>query len=173
MPDLVEILTAAEFAHLFVIGILLYRIHTGHRTWSVFGLLGFALSLSLFGPHWAFKALPLPAYVGMIVGFTALVWLAVDGGLRILRMRLLQFLGRISYPLYLIHQAAGFAIIHRLEASGVTANLAVCIAIGVAIGLASAVTYFVEWPARRQLRRLFAAYGNRGAIAVASERPVP
>jgi peptidoglycan/LPS O-acetylase OafA/YrhL len=156
LPGLVEMLTVAQFAHLFVIGILLYRIHVGRVTWLTYPLLGFALAMSLFGPHWAFKPLPFPFYTVMTAGFAGLVWLAVADRLPVLHAAPLRFFGRISYPLYLIHQVAGFAVMARLEATGVTPNLAVAVTMALVVALAWAVSAGVEWPARRWLRKVFA-----------------
>ena len=161
-PSIVEIVSVAQFAHLFVIGIMLYRIHTGHSTKLTHLVLGMALAMSLFGPHWAFKALPVAAYSALIAGFAALVWSAVSGHLKILEFAPLQVLGQISYPVYLVHQAAGFAIIRALESKGISANLSVAITAGSVLAVAWMVSHFVEWPAHRRLRRLIAAWAAQG-----------
>jgi peptidoglycan/LPS O-acetylase OafA/YrhL len=73
----------------------------------------------------------------------------------------LRFLGRISYPLYLIHGAAGSELVARLLTAGWNPNVAVLVTIASAIGLAWAISTFVEWPAQRWLRTRFAAWANR------------
>lgn len=169
---LIPTLIVAPYANLFIIGIILYRLHTGHRTWQTYLLLGFALAMSVGdGPQLAFKALSVPLFPVIIAGFAAIVWLAVADWLPILHAAPLKFLGRISYPLYLIHGAAGYAVIRRLETDGVSANFAVATTMVLAVMLAWAVSDLVEWPARRQLLRLFAMYGERrlGTVTLVGE----
>ena len=62
------------------------------------------------------------------------------------------FLGSISYSLYLLHQAIGFALIHELERRGVP-SLAACLStLVVVVALASALTFMVERPVMRKIR---------------------
>ncbi len=165
---LIPTLIVAPYANLFIIGIILYRLHTGHRTWQTYLLLGFALAMSLGdGPRLAFEALSVPLFPAIIAGFAGIVWLAVTDWLPILHAAPLKFLGRISYPLYLIHGSAGYAVIRRLETDGASANFAVATAMVLAVVVAWAVSDLVEWPARRQLLKLFAMYGERRLRTVA------
>jgi peptidoglycan/LPS O-acetylase OafA/YrhL len=89
------------------------------------------------------------------------VWFATTPYGRLLCIAPLRFLGRISYPLYLVHQAAGFAAIDKLEAAGVEPNVAILATIGATIVLAWLISSAIEWPAQRWLRARFVAYGDR------------
>jgi peptidoglycan/LPS O-acetylase OafA/YrhL len=146
-------LTHTSFAHLFVIGIMLYRLHAGQATALTRPLLLFAIAMAAFGPHWTFEAISRLEYGGVIAGLALLVWLATTPHGWLLGVAPLRFLGRISYPLYLVHQAAGFALLDRLTAAGVTLNAAVPVTIAASILVAWAISSVVEWPAQQWLRR--------------------
>jgi peptidoglycan/LPS O-acetylase OafA/YrhL len=62
------------------------------------------------------------------------------------------FLGGISYSLYLLHQAIGFALIHALERQGVPSLAACVLTLGAVLALAAALSYAVERPAMRKIR---------------------
>jgi peptidoglycan/LPS O-acetylase OafA/YrhL len=80
--------------------------------------------------------------------------------------RVLVYLGTISYCLYLVHQNIGYVVIRELSSRGVVMNVAIAGAIGVAVGVASAVTFGVERPvcawARRVVKRRRAVQGAAG-----------
>jgi len=147
-----ERLSVAWFAHLFVIGIMLFRIHAGQATRFTWVVLAVAVEIAFLGPHWAFQPISPVAYGLMIAGFAGLVWFAVSPGGAALAIPPLRFLGRISYPLYLVHQAAGFILIARLEAAGIVPDLAIGLAITASILVAWAITDLVEAPVGRWLR---------------------
>ncbi len=60
-------------------------------------------------------------------------------------MRPLAFVAGVSYPLYLIHQFVGFAIIKRIEYAGLTSELFIIIPVGLLLCLAFAVQKTVDW----------------------------
>ncbi len=151
-PQLAGMLTAAFYAHMFVIGIMLHRIHAGRARALTWLVLATALAVTSKGAH--FDLIPLPRfwYSALMAGFTGLVWFAATERGRILAVAPLRFLGRISYPLYLVHQVVGYAVMWRLEGQGLDPNLAVAAAILVALLLAAAISRWIEWPAQRWLR---------------------
>ena len=65
----------------------------------------------------------------------------------------ISFIASISYPLYLLHQFIGYAVIYNLEAAGVTSEWSIVIPIAVSIGMAFVVHYCVELPIDRKLKR--------------------
>jgi peptidoglycan/LPS O-acetylase OafA/YrhL len=101
-------------------------------------------------------ALCLSPVSGAIAGFSALVFLLVaKGWLKWLNNAPLRFLGTISYTLYLIHQNIGYIVIQHSLLFGASTNAAIVIAIAVSIALAAAITYSVEQPARKLIRRIY------------------
>jgi peptidoglycan/LPS O-acetylase OafA/YrhL len=154
LPGRLVVLTDAEFCHLFVIGMMLYRLRGGSVTRLTVPVLLVALGLSAFGPHWSPMPIDPVAYTALIAGFALAVGVATRLRLRLLEAGLLPFLGDVSYPLYLVHQIAGRAVIVRLEAAGVDANIAVAVAVLLAVVVATAISRTVEKPGQRLLRRL-------------------
>ena len=84
-----------------------------------------------------------------------LVWAALRSGQMCAWIPGLQFLSRISYPLYLVHANVGYTIMLVVlkYGQGIYAGM---LAAGLcAIVLASLVSYQVEYPAMRWLRQLW------------------
>ena len=71
------------------------------------------------------------------------------GGLKWLRIAPLSWLGRISYPLYLLHDVLGLALTARLDAARI---LSLGVVVLVMIGLAAAIHLGVERPTHRIAR---------------------
>jgi peptidoglycan/LPS O-acetylase OafA/YrhL len=165
--------THTSFAHLFVVGIMLYRLRAGQATKLTLPLLLLAISIAFFGRYWSEAPISGVAYGTVTAGFAGLVWVATTSYGRFLSVAPLRFLGRISYPLYLIHGAAGWELIARLEAAGWNPNVTVAVTIAAAIGLAWTISTCVEWPAQRWLRTRFTTWGHRAhsrTVAAFSER---
>lgn len=129
----------------FAIGILFYRLWSQPRVdWR--DLLLIALALAAVGVVQA------PVYLLAGVVCTGIFALFVTGRLGWLRSRVFAFFGAISYALYLLHQAIGFAVIHALEARGVPSLAAVALTTVGIILLAWGLTRVVEQPAMRAIR---------------------
>jgi peptidoglycan/LPS O-acetylase OafA/YrhL len=129
----------------FAIGVLFYKLYTRSGDARV-DIALILLALVAIGVSYA------PVYLAAGVACCAIFAMFLAGWLRWLRAAPFVFLGGISYSLYLLHQAIGFAVIHRLEAAGVPSLAAVTLATGLALALAMALTRFVERPAMRVLR---------------------
>jgi peptidoglycan/LPS O-acetylase OafA/YrhL len=104
-----------------------------HNAWNWGGKTGTVLSVAMF----------------------ACFFLVVAGRLGILRARPLLFLGAISYPLYLLHNNVGMIAIRELMSLGLSYNLALVAALALVIALSTAVTWGVEKPAMKWIRRRF------------------
>jgi peptidoglycan/LPS O-acetylase OafA/YrhL len=94
-------------------------------------------------------------YVLLVLGFAGTVLAAATGRLPWLGCAPLVFLGAISYPLYLVHQILGYAIIRALEAGGWSSGSAILAAVLASVGLATVIRYAVETPGQRAIRRAF------------------
>lgn len=145
-PNLVFWLTLVDFAPLFVAGIVFFRMYKGevsfqshavvaasflvHNTIHWQGSLNFLVTCATYA---SFYLLTFGKLGGLAVG--PLIWL-----------------GQISYPLYLIHNNAGMAMIRRLTSLGMSYNLALFVTIGVLLLLSALVYRYVEKPAMRWLR---------------------
>ncbi|MBL8262497.1 MAG: acyltransferase [Xanthomonadaceae bacterium] len=134
----------------FALGILFYRLHVarGRRAVNIGLILASLVTVGV-----AYE----PVYLVVALFCTAVFALFLVGGLRWLRHRVFLFFGGISYSLYLLHQAIGFAVIHRLERMGVHSLAAVTLALGLAVALATALNRCVERPAMRAIRQRWQA----------------
>src|SRR3546814_7703710 len=74
------------------------------------------------------------------------------GWLAFLCVRPLVGLGRISYPLYLIHQHIGFVIMFKADAAGISPNIGFAAAVASVLLLAALINRYVEGPANRWIR---------------------
>lgn len=153
-----------RYIHLFAIGMLLYR---SRERAAQSGMVGTearvkwierALLVACLAEHWLVDGV-----VGTLIvaGLAILFALAARGNLAILRAAPLVFLGSISYSLYLLHQNLGYVLIRWLNSLGLGANASIAIAIGMAIGLATLMTRFVEQPAMRWIKDRY----RRGRLA--------
>ncbi len=149
---LIEGLTACHFAHLFVIGIMIYRLRHGSRRWPSLAVLAFSLEMTMFDTSWASLPVATPLYAGVIGCFALLVWFA--GGTRgyWLAAGPLRALGWMSYPLYLVHRSAGYWVMTTLEAAGLPPDTAIVITACLAIATAGVLSFAAEYRGQRWLR---------------------
>ena len=144
-----------DFSCFFVVGIMLYLRYVGDADPVIDVVLGLcllavALARVQPGPYVGHLA-----YVGLTAGFILVIRMACLGYGQWLNWPLLQFLGAISYALYLIHQYAGFAILRRLDVLGLPPLLASAVTLALMIAVAVAIRRLVERPAQRWLRARF------------------
>lgn len=140
----VGVLLIAAHAPWFAAGVALRAGHTGilrHATWPLLGA-AFALISWREAWHHALAA--------------AISFAAVAGGARMslrgIWWRPALALGAISYPVYLLHQNIGYAVMLPAGEAGWPRWLAVAAAVLVTALLAAAVTLLVERPALAAIR---------------------
>jgi peptidoglycan/LPS O-acetylase OafA/YrhL len=148
LPTLGSKLLLVDHIAFFAIGIAAYRVRIGVRRWRdqipvlASGLIAVAM---VDGTELAL------VYGGTIVVFIALV----SGRTASLNTRVLVWLGALSYPLYLVHQNVGYALIAALEAAGAPPLAAALAALALALGLAQLIHDLVETPSLRILRSMW------------------
>lgn len=134
------------YGHLFLLGMVLYTHWKDEADWR-----SVALGLGCIGLAFFQGVL-----VGcLVIGFTGMFLAIRAGWLRFLAVRPLLFLGAISYSLYIVHQNAGFVVLRELTDLGMSWPLAQLVVLGLAILVAAAMTYGVERPTARVIRRLW------------------
>jgi len=130
---------------LFVAGMAIYCLWSGRRSAP---LMGVPLAAT------AVMALRDPALGVAVLVCVLLVLLALWGPPLGRLGKPLFFLGEISYALYLIHQNVGFILIRWLTGLGLSHLVAACLATFVVVAMASLLTYLLDRPIRRALRRM-------------------
>jgi peptidoglycan/LPS O-acetylase OafA/YrhL len=93
---------------------------------------------------------------GVIVMFLfCFLLMAVIWQPAVLRHPILLFLGGISYPLYLVHNNIGSAIILACDNVNISRLLAIIFALSVSVVLATILHKYVEIPAMKKVRALY------------------
>jgi len=97
-----QLLLMPQFGHLFIAGMMIYRLQTGRSNLVTYLCLALAVAYSLFGrPDWA--AIPPAIYFPVNAAFILAVWATAAGKLEVLGRRPWVYLGLASYSLYLLH----------------------------------------------------------------------
>lgn len=140
-----------DYAHLFIIGMLLYKIFSSTETsarkyFIIFACILFSL-LKGGGEHALFVLL-----------FTTVFILILRGNLTSLNWKPLLFLGTISYSLYLTHLNIGLVIIKTLENFGVNLNIGILFSLILSILCATSITFLIEKPAIRFLKGKYKSF---------------
>ena len=134
-------------APFFIAGVMFYLIHSRGAVASRVGLI--VAALATIG--WVDGIENLVVSFGM---FT-LVGLALRGRLSFLVSPVTIWLGTISYPLYLIHRNLGYAAMDWMHSRDIPVWLLLMVTLVGALALGSLLSYGVERPASRILRRWY------------------
>ena len=145
-----QVLLSLRYAHLFAIGIVLYRGSREHRV-SPAAWMQLAGCWTLQGvvDSWG-------AALGT-ASLTALLYAAAEGRLRWLAARPLVLLGAISYPLYLLHQNLGYLLLRELETRAVFTAASIAAALAFSLAAAAGLSLAIERPAQRWILVRWAA----------------
>ena len=152
--DFLQALTGFRWAHLFIIGIMIFRIRSGNAR----PLTLVTLAASLASP-WILAALTstLPRwyeYPAVATVFTLAVWFASSPRATGAGLGWLIAVGRISYSLYLLHQIPGLVLFLSLLEAGYTPGFAITMATLAVFAGAKILHDRVEVPAQKRLRAL-------------------
>jgi peptidoglycan/LPS O-acetylase OafA/YrhL len=148
------ILLLVQYSNFFLIGICLYRLHVGLARPMTYLALACAIAVTALGGGERAFFTPGLVYLPIAAAFAGLVWFAAGKGGTWLAWRPLVFLGRISYPLYLVHVVIGYQII-RIGVEQGWSTLGGVAAAGLAsFGIAIALHYLVEAPSQRWFRAM-------------------
>ncbi len=146
-----------DYIPLFGCGMVVYRIRESGWRWRYLPLLALFLAAAVVGQP-ALGAIVIPVSLGLL-------WVATSRrGVRLIPSQLL-FLGTIAYPLYLLHQNIGYAIIRHNYLTGGHAWGGILTAFCIVLGLATLISFTVEWPTMRWIREAYRARRRRAAAA--------
>jgi peptidoglycan/LPS O-acetylase OafA/YrhL len=144
-PSAVKTLWMTQWSPWFALGATLYAHHArGLPARVTLGLVALAVVAIASGGQ--------PVVAALAVVACLLVHGAARGSLPILGIRPLVAIGRVSYPLYLVHQALGWWVIVSLQQAGVPALGSIMIAASLAIAAAFVLNRVVEEPVMAALR---------------------
>jgi peptidoglycan/LPS O-acetylase OafA/YrhL len=145
LPVIVNRVLLLEYSAYFAIGATAFLdFSDGRMSRTSWWLYAFAVAVA-----WLAHG---PRGLGVALGMVVLFSLIAQRRAGLLNMRVLVFLGTISYPLYLLHQNIGYAIIHGLRAHSIGYGWAMLAAMAVSLAGATALSFGVERPARRWFR---------------------
>jgi peptidoglycan/LPS O-acetylase OafA/YrhL len=153
IPWRVSTALALAYANLFYAGILFFRIRTDRFTWWRAGGVVLCLVLRI-----AFAS---PMTIALECAIFAAFALCVANRLPVLRARPLLFFGAISYSLYVVHQPLGYRVELAFHALGAPPWLNLAATLGTLLAISSTLTYTVERPATRLIRRIYANWRIR------------
>ncbi|MEO0968845.1 MAG: acyltransferase family protein, partial [Cyanobacteria bacterium J06639_18] len=137
-----------QYAHLFVLGIMLYKQYKEGFTLDKLIL----IIICVFAQRFAYSHEQSWETTIFVAGFTLLFFLSIQGYIRWIRLKPLIFLGTISYSLYLIHQNIGYVIIKMLYGYNIHPNISIIIAIILSMIMAIAMTFIIERPALKLIK---------------------
>lgn len=132
------------YCNLFIAGIMFFKLKNKNKL-----IYHIILGLSLLS-EFLFNGI----IVGTIVAvFFFMFYALIYGKLTFLNHKPLAYLGTISYALYIVHQNIGYIIINFLEKNGFEHELYILIPIIMSIIIASVITFFIEQPLQKRLRK--------------------
>ena len=137
-----------RFIPLFAIGMVMYR---AHRDGSL-GRDDVAVLILCVVARFSANLL----WAGVLASAMCVALILLSRARLALDHKVLVWLGGISYPLYLIHQHLGYVVIFHLVEWGVDPNLAVLMAIALALWAGWAVSRHVERPLQARVRAAWA-----------------
>lgn len=143
-------------SHYFVAGIAFHLIHRRGSRPELWLLVAFSWALSIHyyegNPWQAGHGMSYrPSSIAVTLGFGALALLAL-GHLDRIRWRPLTPLGTATYPFYLLHYVAGFAVVHLLRRhTTVEPAILLLLVIAALIGVSVLVSHLVERPLAARL----------------------
>ena len=164
-------LPVLSFIPLFFAGTILYEIYQNRsklllKYIILLGCLICQISLFKYAGRSSDYIIHL-AYAIMLIVYFFLFILFVNGRLKFIVSKGTLFLGKISFPLYLIHQQISIGVIIPTLTKKFHINFWIAsffIALPIAIMLASLIAFYVEIPIRKQMReKVYAlAFKNPG-----------
>jgi len=146
-------LLTLKYAHLFVAGMTLYRIHAKGR--SVEKLL---LLVTCCLTEFMFSGV---TGVAMVTFFVIAFVLACNDRLTWINRKPLLYLGTISYSLYLVHQNLSYTVMYQLYELGFSSSFVILAAIICSVLVAMLLTHLIEQPVAKALNARFSGDHKR------------
>ncbi|MHC5230453.1 acyltransferase family protein [Brucella sp. LJL56] len=140
---------SAQYIVFMFAGTAIFYIHSGQLPERA-GVLVALIMVSLFALMWALCPPVVPFALMWNYAFAFLLFLFAFTFPRLFSSnRITDFFASISYPLYVVHGVAGYALLRMLIVIGVPSTLALIIVTATAIAVAWLLHRFVEWPTQK------------------------
>jgi peptidoglycan/LPS O-acetylase OafA/YrhL len=153
MPTPVRVVLTVDYAHLFIAGMMFYRLKTeGNTYWRHFVI---ACCLAMQAFYGGLEA------VLMVSSFFVLFYLAIWDRLSVIAIRPLVWLGTISYSLYLIHGGIGDVMMPWLRGLWDTPAVLLLGPLAVSVIVAAGMTFWIERPGMRLVRGFYGKIRER------------
>lgn len=157
LGNYIKAILILRFAPLFVGGIVFYLLKNKPK--DIY--LNILVLLSLFSEWYLLYQLDSDSIVFSIVSFFYLIfYLFIYDKLGFISNKFLIFLGSISYSLYLIHENIGIGIIYWLKKIADIQLFYLPITIILVIFLASCITFYIERPALKWIRKYYVNFSG-------------
>lgn len=150
-----------QFSSLFFAGTLFYKIYTENKNKLINYILIFTCLLSQIIINANFNPshhLMHYNYSLMIIFYFIIFILFINNKMKIIAVRPLLFLGKISFALYLIHLCLSTVFIIPFATNKLHLNLWIAsffIALPITIFVAAFITYFIEIPMQKKMKAYF------------------
>jgi len=155
-----------EYVSWFALGVSFYQLYRDkkyNRGSLALGLVAFAGVLFMASSYQRYLNL------GVVLLFLLFLFAPVPVMLR----RPLVYLGVISYPLYLTHQAVGYLAIKGIHKLGGSVNFSILMAFPIIILFSGMVTRFIEKPSMYGIRQWYKSFQKRLDAARAVDKITP
>ncbi len=151
-----DVLFILEFAPLFIAGINFYKLKLNNKDFISHLLIILSLLSEIpWVYHYDVNTASYGLSIAILIIFYGVFYFFVLRGLSFLNNRILLFFGTISYSLYLLHNVIGYTVIFRLRAIWNYQLVYVPAAAAVVIALSVFVSYVIEKPAMKVIRKWY------------------
>jgi peptidoglycan/LPS O-acetylase OafA/YrhL len=168
-PIQVMLVIVAPYADLFVVGIMVYRLHHNPRNLSAWLVLATSILVAERVPFASDVHINGLSNTAVVCAFAAALWF----GARAMVPRPLAHLGEISYALYLLHDPVGSLLLNTGHSWGVPADLAIVAALLGSISVAGFINATVERPAQRWIKKYMGSRDGSRALVDGPEYRLP
>jgi peptidoglycan/LPS O-acetylase OafA/YrhL len=147
IPNVIKVTLLLEYGHLFIAGIMFYKIiHDPKKV-------HYLIVLSCLFSEYFLDSEAREANF-LVVAYFVIFYLFTQGRLKFISVKPLLFLGSISYSLYLTHQIIGYILIDQLYKMGLDIPwLLLLIALSSSIALGSFMRTYIEKPTQNYIRK--------------------
>lgn len=166
---LLNMFVMPEYAAYFIAGVAMFLIYRFGANWLLLGIVGFSWLVAqhmLLGTKASYQyGVMHELSWNVMVAFSLVafgVMLAVSlGAFDRIQWKWLTVAGALTYPVYLLHQEIGFALIHWGRGHGIAIKVILPAALAIVLLLAWIVHRYAERPLSALLKRMLDAPGLR------------